>query len=188
AARGIGHQHRIASGERQMGGHRRILVAALLLVHLHQHDLPALDDFLDLVLAAERATPARQFVERILGADDVDRVILAVAAIAIVVVMTIAVIAMVVVMILVMVILVMVMGVIAGFGLDRLGDDIALGACRDGVIIAIGRRLAAAAATAPAAPAAIVLLLALGVLVILMLLRFRGEQCLTIGDRDLVVV
>ena len=52
AARGVGHQHAIAAGEREIGRERRALGAALLLDHLHQHDLPALDDLLDLVLAA----------------------------------------------------------------------------------------------------------------------------------------
>jgi hypothetical protein len=50
ATRGVRHQHRIAAGERQVGGQRRALVAALFLDDLHQQDLAALDDFLDLVL------------------------------------------------------------------------------------------------------------------------------------------
>ena len=50
AARRVGHQHRIATGERQIGGERRTLVAALLLDDLDQQDLAALDDFLNLVL------------------------------------------------------------------------------------------------------------------------------------------
>ena len=54
AARRVGHQHRIAAGERQVGGQRGALVAAFFLDDLHQQDLPALDDFLDLVLAAHR--------------------------------------------------------------------------------------------------------------------------------------
>ena len=60
AARGVGHQHRVAAGEREIGGQRRALVAALFLDDLHQHHLAALDDFLDLVLAArpERRAPA----------------------------------------------------------------------------------------------------------------------------------
>src|SRR5208283_241593 len=53
AARRIGHQHRIAAGQRQIGGQGRALVAALLLDHLDQQHLAALDDFLDLVLAAQ---------------------------------------------------------------------------------------------------------------------------------------
>ena len=56
---GVGHQHRIAAGERQIGGQRRALVAALFLDDLHQQDLAALDDFLDLVLAARWARGAR---------------------------------------------------------------------------------------------------------------------------------
>ncbi len=51
AARRIGHQHAIAAGKRKIGGERRTLVAALLLDDLHQDDLAALDDFLDLVVA-----------------------------------------------------------------------------------------------------------------------------------------
>ena len=52
AARRVRHQHRIAAGKRKISGERRALRAALLLDHLHQHHLPALDDFLNLVLAA----------------------------------------------------------------------------------------------------------------------------------------
>src|SRR5579885_1452284 len=51
AAAGIRHQHAVAPGERQVGGQRRPLVAALFLDDLHQHDLPALDHLLDLVAA-----------------------------------------------------------------------------------------------------------------------------------------
>ena len=51
---GIGHQHAIAAGEAEIGGERRALVAALLLDHLHQQHLAALDDVLDLVAAAQR--------------------------------------------------------------------------------------------------------------------------------------
>ncbi len=58
AAAGVGHQHAVAAGQRQVGGERRPLVAALLLDDLHQQDLPALDDFLDLVLADRIAAPA----------------------------------------------------------------------------------------------------------------------------------
>src|SRR5204862_4131783 len=54
---GIRHQHAIAPGERQIGGQRGALVAALLLGDLHQHDLPALDDLLDLVMT-DREPPA----------------------------------------------------------------------------------------------------------------------------------
>ena len=72
AARGVGHQHRIAAGERQIGGERRALVAALFLDHLHQQDLAALDDFLDLVVAAHRLAAVAHFLERILGADQFD--------------------------------------------------------------------------------------------------------------------
>ena len=59
AARRIGHQHAEAPGEREIGGQRRALRAAFLLDHLHQQDLPAADDFLDLVVAQERGGMAR---------------------------------------------------------------------------------------------------------------------------------
>ncbi len=48
-ARGVGHQHRIAPGERKIGGQRCALVATLFLGDLDQHHLAAADDFLDLV-------------------------------------------------------------------------------------------------------------------------------------------
>ncbi len=81
AAVGVRHQHAIAAGQRQIGGEGGALVAALFLGHLHQQDLPALDDFLDLV-AAQVALPAaaRLFLVdlrvvllcRLFAADDVD--------------------------------------------------------------------------------------------------------------------
>src|SRR6185437_3395989 len=62
AARRVGHQHAIAAGERQIGGERRALVAALFLDHLHQDDLAPLDHFLDLVVAP--AHPALRRLRR----------------------------------------------------------------------------------------------------------------------------
>ena len=59
AAAGVRHQHAIAPGERQVGGQRRALVAALFLGDLHQHDLPALDDLLDLVVPRSAASARR---------------------------------------------------------------------------------------------------------------------------------
>ena len=56
---GVGHQHGVAAGQRQVGGERRALVAALLLDDLHQDDLAALDDFLDLVGAQAAARALR---------------------------------------------------------------------------------------------------------------------------------
>src|SRR3546814_9973183 len=50
----VRHQHAIAAGERQIGGQRGALVAALFLADLHQHHLTAADDVLDLVTAAQR--------------------------------------------------------------------------------------------------------------------------------------
>ena len=57
AATGIRHQHAVAPSEREIGRQRRALVAALFLGDLHQHDLAALDDLLDLVVADGVAPP-----------------------------------------------------------------------------------------------------------------------------------
>ena len=65
AAPGIGHQDRIAAGEREIGGQGRALVAALFLDDLHQQDLPALDDFLDLVLLAVDAGTLPHLLESV---------------------------------------------------------------------------------------------------------------------------
>ena len=69
AARGIGHQHGVAAGQRQIGGQRRALVAALFLDDLDQHHLAALDDFLDLVLAARTERALRHFLQHVVAAD-----------------------------------------------------------------------------------------------------------------------
>ncbi len=53
ATRRIGHQDAEPSRERDIGGQRRALRAALLLHDLHQQDLPAPDHLLDLVVAQE---------------------------------------------------------------------------------------------------------------------------------------
>src|SRR5262249_32640040 len=53
AAARVGHQHAVAAGEREGGGDRRALVAALFLHDLDQDDLTAGDDFLDAILALE---------------------------------------------------------------------------------------------------------------------------------------
>src|SRR6185312_10107460 len=72
ATAGVGHQHAVAAGQRQVGGERRALVAALFLDDLNQQDLPALDDFLDLV-AAQRARTAALSVVSLVPAKVVDR-------------------------------------------------------------------------------------------------------------------
>ncbi len=54
---GVGHQHAVAAGQRQVSGEGGALVAALFLDDLHQQDLPALDDLLNFVLA-DRIAPA----------------------------------------------------------------------------------------------------------------------------------
>src|SRR5471032_2160342 len=58
ATAGVGHQHAVTAGEREIGGQRRTLVAALFLHDLDQQDLPALDHFLDLVVAGRLAAAA----------------------------------------------------------------------------------------------------------------------------------
>ncbi len=55
AARRIGHQHAIASGQRQISGQCRALIAALLFHHLHQNNLSAFDDFLNFIFAVQGA-------------------------------------------------------------------------------------------------------------------------------------
>ena len=70
---GVGHQHGVAAGERQIGGERRALAAALFLDDLHQDDLAALDDLLDLVGAHAPARALRHLLHGVLGADLLDR-------------------------------------------------------------------------------------------------------------------
>ena len=53
AARRVRHQHREPAGERKIRGQRRAFGSALLLHHLDQQDLAAMDDFLDVVVAQE---------------------------------------------------------------------------------------------------------------------------------------
>ena len=72
AARGVGHQHGVAAGQREIGGQRRALVAALFLDDLHQHHLAALDDFLDLVLAARTEGALRHLFQDVVAADGFD--------------------------------------------------------------------------------------------------------------------
>jgi hypothetical protein len=75
AARGVGHQHAVAAGQRQIGGQRRALVAAFFLDHLDQHDLPDLDDFLDLVAPGARLARLADFLGHVLFGDGFDLVI-----------------------------------------------------------------------------------------------------------------
>jgi len=60
--RAVGHEHAITAREREIGGQRGTLVAALFLDDLHQHDLAALDDVLDLVAAAQRHAAGARLV------------------------------------------------------------------------------------------------------------------------------
>ena len=67
AAGGVGHQHAVAARQRQIGGQRRALVAALFLDDLDEHDLAPTDDFLNLVTAHQPpATPCDLFVHHII--------------------------------------------------------------------------------------------------------------------------
>src|SRR5262249_16236129 len=72
-APGVGHEHGVAAGQRQIAGHRRTLPAPLLLAHLHKNELPAFDDFLDLVGAHAPAWPLRHLLHGIFGADLLNR-------------------------------------------------------------------------------------------------------------------
>ena len=59
----VGHQHRVAPGEAEIGRQRGALVAAFFLDHLHQQHLAALDDVLDLVAAAQGLALGAHFVD-----------------------------------------------------------------------------------------------------------------------------
>ena len=72
APRGVRHQHAVAARERQIGGQRRALIAALFLDDLDQHDLPDLDDFLDLVAARARLLGGADFLGHVLVGDRLD--------------------------------------------------------------------------------------------------------------------
>ena len=63
AARRVGHQHAVAAGQREIGGERGALVAALLLDDLDEEDLPPLDHLLDLVGAQQPCPAARELVD-----------------------------------------------------------------------------------------------------------------------------
>src|SRR5262249_31476860 len=69
AVAGVGHQHAIAAGERQIGRQRSALVPALFLDDLDQQHLAALDHVLDLVAAAQRLA----FLPQLVGGGFVDR-------------------------------------------------------------------------------------------------------------------
>ena len=83
AARRVRHQHRIAAGEREIGGERRALGAAFLLDHLHQHHLPALDHLLNLVLPAQPRHPLGHFLHGVGAADRFDHFLFALGAVAV---------------------------------------------------------------------------------------------------------
>src|SRR5262249_11929694 len=72
AARGVGHQHRIAAGEREIGGERRPLGASLPRDPLTTHDLAALDPLLNLVLPARAIHALGNFLHRVGTADRFD--------------------------------------------------------------------------------------------------------------------
>src|SRR5205823_6156082 len=60
------------AGQRQIGRERRTLVAALFLDDLNQHHLAALDDFLNLVLAARAERAFRHFLQHVVATDGFD--------------------------------------------------------------------------------------------------------------------
>src|SRR5262249_57672589 len=66
---GVRHKDRITSGERKVGCQCSALGAALFLDDLTQHRLPALDDFLDLVLAPEPRKPLLHLFKRVGSTD-----------------------------------------------------------------------------------------------------------------------
>ncbi len=68
AARRVGHQHAVASGEREIGGECRALVAPLFLDDLDEQDLADLDHFLDLVAAGARHAPRSALLGDIVAA------------------------------------------------------------------------------------------------------------------------
>ena len=75
APRGVGHQHAIPPGQRQVSGQRSALVAAFFLDHLHQHDLADLDHFLDLVAPRARTTGRGNLLGHILFGNRLDLVV-----------------------------------------------------------------------------------------------------------------
>lgn len=89
--RGVRHQHRVATGERQVCRQRRAFVAALFLGDLNEQDLAALDDFLDAVLLAGLADlTVRNLFHGVFGTDRFDDFLFAVVAVVIVVVVVVA--------------------------------------------------------------------------------------------------
>ena len=78
AACGVRHQHRITAGEREIRRQCGALGAALFLDDLHQHHLPALDHFLNLVLAPESRKPLLHFFEGVGAADGFNRLVVGV--------------------------------------------------------------------------------------------------------------
>ena len=85
AARGVGHKHGKAPGERKIGGERRPFVAALFLDDLHQKHLAALDHFLNFILSARAGGAVGNFLHRI-AADMFDVIRLVVMLVFVVVV------------------------------------------------------------------------------------------------------
>src|SRR5690606_18719032 len=59
ATGGVRHQNAITTGQGDIAGDSRTLVAALFLADLDQHDLVALDDFLNFITAFQKRTIGR---------------------------------------------------------------------------------------------------------------------------------
>ena len=74
--RGVGHEHTIAAGQRQIGCQRGTFVATFLFNDLHQQDLTHLDDFLDFIALGPWLARGAQIVVIIVIRHGFDAVIL----------------------------------------------------------------------------------------------------------------
>ena len=75
ATGGVRHQHTVTTGQRQVSGQSRALVAALFFHNLHQHDLTHFDDFLNLITTRTRLAFRAHFFVRIIVRNAFDAVI-----------------------------------------------------------------------------------------------------------------
>src|SRR5437763_3881638 len=90
AARGVGHQDRVAARQRQIGRQRGALVATLFLHDLHQHHLAALDDLLNLVLAARAERTFGHLFQHVVAANGFDDFFLGILAFIVIIVRLVA--------------------------------------------------------------------------------------------------
>ncbi len=73
---GVGHEHAVPTGQRQVSGQRGPLVATFFLDDLHQQDLTHLDDFLDAVFLGARLAGLANFFGHVLFGDRFNLVVL----------------------------------------------------------------------------------------------------------------